>query len=578
MTASIPGNDSSWSTIADRLNDALAGDYIIERELGRGGMAAVFLGYEPALDRRVAIKVMSPGLLPDASMVQRFRQEAVTVANLSHPNIITIHAVREIGDLHCFVMKFVVGRPLAEILAAQGTMPLAIARHILCQVGSALTYAHRQQVIHRDIKPANIMIDATGEAMVTDFGIAKVAESQTHTQTGAAVGTPIYMSPEQCRGVEVTWSSDQYALGVVAYEMLTGSVPFTGSALAIMQAHTDRPPAPIVERRPDCPDDLDAAVRRMLAKTAAERWPTMSAALAAAGARELSDDDPARVQLAQWATAGLDTAIVKGVPSPIPRGGARTTAVAASRLAITAPGEIGVGDTVPLKLTAWSARGAEIPAPSVTWTSDAPDIVRVESQGLARAIAPGSVIVRAAAGEARAAISLTVTRPPGFTTPPAAVVPAPVPVPVVPPPVAAPVPSGKRSPWLAVVAVVAVLGAGAVGGFEWWQSRPAPPEAPPALVPVVAPPVAPAAAHGVRWIQIEPPPTLRVGGRYKLAGAGYDVNHRPVANIGLAWSVDNPVIAAIDPATGELSARGAGTANVRASAAGREATVRVTVR
>src|SRR5579872_1415110 len=133
-------NQSSWTTVADRLNDALQGEYIIERELGRGGMAAVFLAYEPALDRRVAIKVMSPGLMPDASMVQRFQQEAVTVARLNHPNIITIHAVRQVGDLHCFVMKFVVGRALADILGARGALPIPVVRHVLCEVGSALSY------------------------------------------------------------------------------------------------------------------------------------------------------------------------------------------------------------------------------------------------------------------------------------------------------------------------------------------------------------------------------------------------------------------------------------------------------
>jgi serine/threonine-protein kinase len=572
VTAPGTANQSSWSTVADRLNDALQGEYIIERELGRGGMAAVFLAYEPALDRRVAIKVMSPGLMPDASMVQRFQQEAVTVARLNHPNIITIHAVRQVGDLHCFVMKFVVGRPLAEIIGARGALPIPVVRHILCEVGSALSYAHRLQIIHRDIKPANIMMDAAGEAMVTDFGIAKVAESNAHTQTGAAVGTPQYMSPEQCRGTEITWAADQYALGVVAYEMLTGSVPFTGTTFAVMRCHIEQAPAPITERRPDCPPELDAAIRRMLAKTPAERWPTMNAALHAAQARPFEDDDPARAELAKWATDGLDTTIIRGAPSPIPRGGVTQQVV--GKVAITAPGEVTVGEAVTLRLTAWSPRGAEVPAVAVSWSSDAPEIVRVdEKTGRATAVAPGAAIVRAAIGDARAAISLSVSRPIPATMPAGSAVSPPT-----PPPPQAPVTAARRRRtglWI-VAGIIVAIAVGAGVGIALW----APPA--PATDSTASPQQEPqtvflTAAKGIRFIDITGAEPMQVGQTSRLHGIASDANHRPVSSAPIVWSSDDPAIATVDAKTGTVTAVAAGTAHVRATAAGREATVSVTV-
>jgi serine/threonine-protein kinase len=570
VTAPGTTNQSSWTTVADRLNDALQGEYIIERELGRGGMAAVFLAYEPALDRRVAIKVMSPGLMPDASMVQRFQQEAVTVARLNHPNIITIHAVRQVGDLHCFVMKFVVGRPLAEILGTRGALPISVVRHIMCEVGSALSYGHRLGIIHRDIKPANIMMDAAGEAMVTDFGIAKVAESNAHTQTGAAVGTPQYMSPEQCKGTEVTWAADQYALGVVAYEMLTGTVPFTGTTFAVMRAHIEQAPPPIIERRPDCPPELEAAILRMLGKTPAERWPTMNAALQAAAARPFDDDDPERVELANWATAGLDVTIIRGAPSPVPRG--NVTQQVVSRVAITAPGEVTVGEAVTLRLTAWSARGAEVQTPAVTWTSDAPEIVRVDpSTGRATAVAPGAAIVRATVGEARAAISLSVSRPIPATLPANPTVaaptlpPQPAPVPVVP---------KKRTGVWVLLGILAAIAIGVGVGIAVW----APPATTDSQQTTEPQNVVVTAAKGVRWITISGAEPLKIGQTLQLHSAALDANHQPVRNAPVTWTSDDPSIVTIDPKSGVMTANASGSAHIRATAAGREATVGVTVR
>ncbi|HEX6106731.1 MAG TPA: serine/threonine-protein kinase, partial [Gemmatimonadales bacterium] len=243
--------EPAWTDLVERLRRATLGEFELGRELGRGGMAAVFLAHEISLDRKVAIKVMSPGLLLGDGMVDRFRHEAVTVASLHHPNVVSVYSVRQAEGLHFFVMQYVQGRSLDQVIGQAGRLPLPMVRSILHQVGSALTYAHRQRVIHRDIKPGNILIDGDGNAIVTDFGIAKAAESPNQTLTGALLGTPAYMSPEQCRGGEVSGASDQYALGAVAYEMLTGSPPFSGSTYTVLQAHVERPPVPPSERLAD---------------------------------------------------------------------------------------------------------------------------------------------------------------------------------------------------------------------------------------------------------------------------------------------------------------------------------------
>src|SRR5262249_34553383 len=258
---------------------ATIGEFFIKRELGRGGMAAVYLAHDISLNRKVAIKVMSPGLMMGAGMVERVKQEAVTVANLNHPNIVTIHAVRPMGGLHFFVMKLVPGRSLERIIAESGPLSAPVTQAIVFQVGGALAYAHKRGVIHRDVKPGNILMDEDGNAVVTDFGIAKVRESPTFTMTGATVGTPAYMSPQQCWSRDVTGASDQYSLGIVAYEMLTGTPPFTGPTLGILRAHVEETPRPLLEVRPDCTPDLASGVARMLAKEPADRWPDIMQAV-----------------------------------------------------------------------------------------------------------------------------------------------------------------------------------------------------------------------------------------------------------------------------------------------------------
>lgn len=303
--------------LLEKLRVATRGEYDIYGELGRGGMATVYLAHEISLDRKVAIKVMSPAMVHGAGMVERFKREARTAANLAHPNIIPIYAVREVDDLLFCVIKLVQGTPLDAIMRELDELPIRMVQAILAQVGDALAYAHRHGVVHRDVKPGNILIDDDGWAVVTDFGIAKVPEMEGLTMTGVAVGTPTYMSPEQGAGGEVTGASDQYSLGIVAYEMLTGRPPFTGtSMMAILYSHFHDAPPPLETLRPDCPASLRNAVMRMLSKDPAHRWPSLSEAIVAMEARPLDRDDPTRDHLISLVRTGENHRIVSQVHTP----------------------------------------------------------------------------------------------------------------------------------------------------------------------------------------------------------------------------------------------------------------------
>ena len=317
----------------EALRQATLGEYEILAELGRGGMATVHLAHDLALDRKVAIKVLAPALMHmGEGMVERFKREARTAAALSHPHIIPIYAVKESEHVLYFVMKYVQGRALDSVIRDVGTLPIPMIQTILAQVGDALGYAHRHGVIHRDIKSANIMLDEEGWAVVTDFGIAKVLQSQGLTLTGVTVGTPTYMSPEQCAMEEVTGASDQYSLGVVAYEMLTGKPLFEGdSIMSVMYAHFNRRPRPVSALRPECPANLDAAVMRMLEKDPRARWPGMEDVVAVCGRPSLRQDDPVRSQMVTLARAGSGAQLLARMrtpTSPIPLAKPRTRATA----------------------------------------------------------------------------------------------------------------------------------------------------------------------------------------------------------------------------------------------------------
>ena len=262
--------------LRDRLVAAVGDHYLIEDELGRGGMAAVFRALDVRLSRRVAIKLLPPELAFNASVRSRFLREAQMAAQLTHPNIVPIFTVDERDGLVYFVMALVDGESLGARVARHGAMPIDQVRTIVGEVADALDYAHRQGVVHRDIKPDNILLDrATGRPMVTDFGIARAAAEESRlTVTGMAVGTPAYMSPEQAMGErDVDGRSDLYSLGVVAYQLIAGDTPFKATNTpAMLMKHVSEPPAPLRGRRPDVPASLASAVERALAKKPEDRW------------------------------------------------------------------------------------------------------------------------------------------------------------------------------------------------------------------------------------------------------------------------------------------------------------------
>jgi len=261
--------------LKERLARTLAGRYEIIRLLGRGGMAVVFLAQDLVLEREVAIKVLPPDMSHDTKLIPRFHQEARTAAKLDHPNIIPIYRVESEAGLNYFVMKYVNGRPLDQVLD-DGPLPVAQARRVLREAALALGHAHQRKIVHRDVKPANIMLEADGRVVLTDFGISKAAQGSSQlTGTGAIIGTPHYMAPEQAKGLEVDGRADQYALAIVGHQLLTGKVPFDGTAHSILYKQVFEPPPPVIEVRPDTPKDLSRALERALSKDPEQRFPTM---------------------------------------------------------------------------------------------------------------------------------------------------------------------------------------------------------------------------------------------------------------------------------------------------------------
>ncbi|HJQ65528.1 MAG TPA: serine/threonine-protein kinase [Gemmatimonadales bacterium] len=255
------------------LQDALAGRYSIERELGRGGMGIVLLARDVALDRPVAIKLLPSQLAARDSERERFVNEARTAAGLSHPNIVPIHLVEARGGLVYFVMAYVDGETLRERVERAGPLPPRLAMKLLQEVAWALAYAHQRGVIHRDVKPDNIMIERASErALVTDFGIA-LGQRGDSSPVGGIVGTARYMSPEQACGEPVDARSDLYSLGATFFYALTGRPPFEAKNLAAILAKQVAEPAPLVQRiRPELPAKLAAVIDRCLQKVPSARF------------------------------------------------------------------------------------------------------------------------------------------------------------------------------------------------------------------------------------------------------------------------------------------------------------------
>lgn len=285
------------------------GRYVLVEEIGRGSMGTVYRGTDPLIERTVAIKTVQLAKLDDGSLEPRMRflREAKAAGRLSHPGIVAVYDVGELDDAAFIVMEFVEGRSLKEVLESGKAVPLATAAEIVRQAAEALAAAHRSGVIHRDVKPGNVMLTRAGTVKITDFGIARIDQSQ-RTRTGVLVGSPGYMSPEQLSGREVDGRSDVFSLGSVLYELVAGRGPFDADrpedVLQLMTNIVRRPHRPPSHLNPRVPAAIDAIVDRALAKRPAERFPgadAMAGELRAALSRDLrpAADDAGIAQLAE---------------------------------------------------------------------------------------------------------------------------------------------------------------------------------------------------------------------------------------------------------------------------------------
>jgi eukaryotic-like serine/threonine-protein kinase len=266
--------------MSDRTNDhvtaqtLLGGRYLVESELGRGGMATVFKGTDTVLGRPVALKVLSPQYSGDANFVTRFRREAQAAARLNHPNLVSVYDTGTDDGIHFIVMEYVEAKTLADYLAGGGRIMPERSIEIAEAVCDALSVAHAHGIIHRDIKPANIMITAKGDVKVTDFGIARVISgADTLAQTAAVLGTASYLSPEQAQSQPVDQRSDIYSLGVALYEMVTGSPPFSGdSPVMVASKHVLEQPTPPSKLNADVSPELEAVIMKAMAKNPDNRY------------------------------------------------------------------------------------------------------------------------------------------------------------------------------------------------------------------------------------------------------------------------------------------------------------------
>ena len=249
-------------------------NYKILGKLGKGGMATVYKAHELSLNRVVALKVLSPRLSEDTEFIKRFQREAQAAAKLNHPNIVQIYAIGEEKGIHYFAMEYIKGKTLAHIKKEEGTLTAARAIPIIKQVAEALGEAHKVGLVHRDIKPSNIMMDASGRAKVTDFGIAYVAEAKTKlTREGSIIGTPEYLSPEQCEGKPLDGRSDIYSLGVTLYEMLSGKTPYEADTpvsmlMKIVQGNF----LPLHQVNPNVPLPVRKLVEKMMQTDTQKRY------------------------------------------------------------------------------------------------------------------------------------------------------------------------------------------------------------------------------------------------------------------------------------------------------------------
>jgi serine/threonine protein kinase len=322
-----------------RLQRIVEGKYKIERMVGKGGMGAVFLAHDLTLDREVAIKVLPPDISQDPKVIQRFQQEAKTAAKLDHTNIIPIYRVESEGGLNYFVMKYIAGTSLEDVLEQKQVLTPDYIQRVLWEAACALGHAHQRGIVHRDVKPANIMFDHDGRVMLTDFGISKALQAASgFTGTGMIIGTPHYMAPEQAKGQAVDGRADQYSMGVVGYRMITGQLPFGGDSVhTILYKHIFEPAPRTSSIRQDMPPHLSESISRALAKEPDQRYATMeefatavwpeqpvSAPVKGGKGASTSRRPPPRTRAP--VTADTPTEVTSAPTTPIPRAGMKVGA------------------------------------------------------------------------------------------------------------------------------------------------------------------------------------------------------------------------------------------------------------
>jgi eukaryotic-like serine/threonine-protein kinase len=329
--------------LMNKLQRLVEGKYKVERMLGKGGMGAVFLAHDLTLEREVAIKVLPPDISMDAQIVKRFQQEAKTAAKLDHTNIIPIYRVESEGGLNYFVMKYIAGTSLEDVLDQKQVLPIDYIQRVLWEAACALGHAHQRGVVHRDVKPANIMFDHDGRVMLTDFGISKALQAASgFTGTGMIIGTPHYMAPEQAKGGAVDGRADQYSLGVVAYRMLTGELPYTGDSVhTILYKHIFEEVPRASGKRRDSPEFLTGAIARALSKEPDQRfatmeefatavWPEQPVAPPRSGEKAKAQRRPPPAA-ARTASADAPTEVTNAPTTPIPRSQMKIPAPAKKR-------------------------------------------------------------------------------------------------------------------------------------------------------------------------------------------------------------------------------------------------------
>jgi serine/threonine-protein kinase len=301
-------------------DEVIADRYELEGLVGSGGMSSVYKARDRLLERRVALKVLHPHHASDQDFVERFRKEARSVAQLSHPNIVTVIDRGDDNGRQFIVFEYVEGENLKELVTREGPLPFGRALELALQVGRGLAFAHSNGLIHRDVKPQNVLMNGDDQAKVTDFGIARSIDVDVSvTQTGTVLGTSAYIAPEQASGGDVTPQTDVYSLGVVLYELLTGEVPFPGeSFVAVAMKHIKDPAPSVLERRPDTPPRLAAAVDRALAQEPGERFASMDDFVAELSAclAELGPEADADATMVVSAASAAPARVARGSRPP----------------------------------------------------------------------------------------------------------------------------------------------------------------------------------------------------------------------------------------------------------------------